>query len=51
MQQSNFINVFLARHVSGTYVHHQEHLMLLMMSVFHEEDARSNNPQGFHLYT
>ena len=23
MQQGNFINVFLARHVSGTYVHHQ----------------------------
>ena len=21
----NFINVFLARHVSGTYAHHQEH--------------------------
>jgi len=28
MQQGNFINVFLARHVSGTYVHHQEHWML-----------------------
>ena len=25
MQQGNYINVFLARHVSGTYVHHQEH--------------------------
>jgi len=25
MQQCNFINVFLARHVSGTYAHHQEH--------------------------
>jgi len=25
MQQGNFINVFLARHVSGTYAHHQEH--------------------------
>jgi len=24
MQQGNFINVFLARHVSGAYVHHQE---------------------------
>ena len=24
MQQSNFIDVFLARHVSGTYAHHQE---------------------------
>jgi len=23
MQQGNFINVFLARHVSGTYAHHQ----------------------------
>jgi len=22
MQQGNFINVFLARHVSGTYAHH-----------------------------
>jgi len=21
----NFIDVFLARHVSGTYAHHQEH--------------------------
>jgi hypothetical protein len=28
MQQGNFINVLLARHVSGTYVHHQEHWML-----------------------
>ena len=28
MQQGNFINVFLARHVSGTYSHHQEHYML-----------------------
>jgi len=25
MQQGNFISVFLARHVSGTYTHHQEH--------------------------
>jgi len=25
MQQGNFINVFLARHVSGTYAHHLEH--------------------------
>ena len=25
MQLSNFIDVFLARHVSGTYAHHQEH--------------------------
>jgi len=24
-QQGNFIEVFLARHVSGTYAHHQEH--------------------------
>ena len=28
MQQGNFINVFLARHVSGTYAHHQDHWML-----------------------
>ena len=28
MQQRNIINVFLARHVSGTYAHHQEHQML-----------------------
>ena len=28
MQQGNFINVFLARHVSGTYAHHHEHWML-----------------------
>ena len=28
MQLGNFINVFLARHVSGTYVHHQEHQTL-----------------------
>ena len=28
MQQGNFNNVFLARHVSGTYAHHQEHQML-----------------------
>ena len=25
MQLGNFIDVFLARHVSGTYAHHQEH--------------------------
>ena len=25
MKQGDFINVFLARHVSGTYAHHQEH--------------------------
>jgi len=25
MQQGNFVNVFLAQYVSGTYAHHQEH--------------------------
>ena len=25
IQQGNFIDIFLARHVSGTYAHHQEH--------------------------
>jgi len=25
MQIVNFIYIFLARHVSGTYAHHQEH--------------------------
>ena len=25
MQLGNFIDVFLARHVSGEYAHHQEH--------------------------
>jgi len=28
MQLGNFIDVFLARHVPGTYAHHQEHWML-----------------------
>jgi len=28
MQQGNFIDVFLARHVSGTYAQHQEHYVL-----------------------
>jgi len=28
MQQGNFIDIFLVRHVSGTYAHHQEHLIL-----------------------
>jgi len=28
MQKRNFIDILLARHVSGTYAHHQEHLML-----------------------
>jgi len=28
MQLGNFIYVFLARQVSGTYAHHQEHYML-----------------------
>ena len=27
IQLGNFIDVFLARHVSGTYAHHQEHYM------------------------
>jgi len=25
MQLANFVDVFLARHVPGTYSHHQEH--------------------------
>jgi len=25
MQQGNFIDIFLARHISGTYAHYQEH--------------------------
>ena len=28
MQQGNFIDVFLARHVSGAYAYHQEHQTL-----------------------
>jgi len=28
MQQGNFIDVFLARHISGTYALHQEHWLL-----------------------
>ena len=28
MQQGDFINVLLTRHVSGTYAHHQEHQIL-----------------------
>jgi hypothetical protein len=28
MKLGNFIDVFLARHVSGTYAHHQEQQML-----------------------
>ena len=28
MQLGNFFYVFLARHFSGTYAHHQEHYML-----------------------
>jgi hypothetical protein len=28
MQQGNFINIFLARHISGTYAHHHEHQTL-----------------------
>jgi len=28
MQYGNYIDVFLARHVSGTYAHHQERYML-----------------------
>ena len=34
MQQGNFINVFLARHVSGTYAHHQEHYYMLGCSIW-----------------
>ena len=33
MQQGNFINVFLARHVSGTDAHHQE-LQMLSCSIW-----------------
>ena len=33
MQQGDFINVFLARHVSGTYAHHQE-LQTLSCSIW-----------------
>ena len=29
MQQGNFVDVFLARHVSGTYAHDQEHQTLI----------------------
>jgi len=28
MQQGNSIDVFLSRHISGTYAHHQEHWIL-----------------------
>ena len=28
IQQGNFIDIFLARHVSGTYAHHQDYWML-----------------------
>ena len=28
MQQGNFIDIYLARPVSGTYAHHQQHWML-----------------------
>jgi len=28
MQLGNFIDVFLVRHVSGTYAHHEKHYML-----------------------
>jgi len=28
MQQGNFIDVYLARHISGAYAHHQENWML-----------------------
>ena len=28
MQLGNFIDVFLGRHISDVYAHHQEHLML-----------------------
>ena len=33
MQQGNFIDIFLARHVSGTYAHHQE-LQMLSCSIW-----------------
>ena len=36
MQQGNFIDVFLARHASGTYAHHQEHYMLSCSTWFSE---------------
>ena len=31
-QQGNFITVFLARHISGTYAHHQEHWIFSRMA-------------------
>jgi hypothetical protein len=36
MQLGNFIELFLARHVSGTYGHHQEHYMLSCSTWFSE---------------
>jgi len=34
MQRGYFIDVFLALHVSGAYVHHQEHYMLSCSILF-----------------
>jgi len=34
MHLDNFIDVFLARHVSCTYAHHQEHYMLSCIDLF-----------------
>jgi len=31
MQLGDFIDVFLAQHVSGTYAHHQEHCITVRM--------------------
>jgi len=41
MQQGNFIDVFLARHVSGTYAHHQELLSLLSSNSTKTADGSS----------
>jgi len=43
MQQGYFIDVFLARHVLGTYAHHQQHQMLSCNST-------PNAPDDKHMY-
>jgi len=35
MQLGNFIDVLLARHVLGTYAHHQEHLAVALKTTTH----------------
>ena len=53
MQQGNFIDVFLARHISGTYAHHQKHYYYYFIIIINILTAIGLAPGGsspVHIY-